>query len=669
MNKKFFSAAAALFFLFISVQSLYSADWILAAEKFSFTRSGSRTSSEEANASLLPSLILEQISDSSFRMTSDEEMLNRKLKELLTERQSLFLQLSKESQTRDTLFLSETSQRSLKKKIAAQEKKISELKEKISENLEKASKAQKEVEERIKKMNMSEGELVRKIDFSIKAINSFFKRSREKKENYVEFPQKENVALYKNDVSSLFSADDEVKSYGYDSAVFEKAVLAEKINALLTGKMTVYGEYVQVSVLLYIYPGHSILASVTEIGTLNDLPSIARNIASSIMPKISNNREIELYIKIEPEEIRENVVLAVDGVVQKNFGEKIVVDGGRHILEFSCQGYPSKNITFDFFAAPAFLVTVPFEEEKNIVFDLNFLTPDELDVFSFATYDATLSKETMAVPLKTTAGLNVLGQAVQKEKFETVRKAKLDKDGKELLDKDGNVIYEEVQEPLPSKSFFFYIPYETAQKNQVLAVKARSTDIASEIDKRRIWTYRAYTALVISLPFMLYTTGRYNSAVRAYNSSYLDDISTIQAWGNMKDISTIVTLGCAGFFAIELVRYLLTANKVLPYEAGRVSEKTLLKTQKKYDAFFALSDAEDDGLAGDTAESGETETAAEGVGSESQEEAEAGIGEKEAGIGEKETGAGAKSASENETGAPDSGRSAENTKNSSGKGE
>ncbi|MBO4403778.1 MAG: hypothetical protein J5780_00375, partial [Treponema sp.] len=170
MNKKFF-----FFFVLLTLFSpfLYSADWVLGGTAFTFTQKETRPSSLEAKGALLPSLILEQISDSSYRMTTDEEMLSRTLSSFSLERQSLFLQLSKEVKTRDSYILSETSQRTLKKKLASQNEKISGLKKQIQENLEKTDRATKEAEERIKKRKEEVSEGVNRQGFFIRAFNPF----------------------------------------------------------------------------------------------------------------------------------------------------------------------------------------------------------------------------------------------------------------------------------------------------------------------------------------------------------------------------------------------------------------------------------------------------------------------------------------------------------------
>ena len=54
----------------------------------------------------------------------------------------------------------------------------------------------------------------------------------------------------------------------------------------------------------------------------------------------------------------------------------------------------------------------------------------------------------------------------------------------------------------------------------------------------------------------------------------------------MKNISTAVTGVCAGFFAVELVRYLWTSNKVLPYQAKPASQKDIEKAFRYQEKLF-----------------------------------------------------------------------------------
>ena len=113
-------------------------------------------------------------------------------------------------------------------------------------------------------------------------------------------------------------------------------------------------------------------------------------------------------------------------------------------------------------------------------------------------------------------------------------------------------------------------------------------DHASYIDNRRIWTYRAYTLLVLSMPFTLFTVGKYNAAVNAYNASSLNTLDEVERWEKSKKIATSVTTVCACLFGLELIRYLYAANSVLPEIAHKASALELEKSEKKLQEIFPV---------------------------------------------------------------------------------
>ncbi|MCR5401798.1 MAG: hypothetical protein K6E78_09430, partial [Treponema sp.] len=103
----------------------------------------------EASASVLPSLILEQIAENLTRLPRAREQLDRIEYDLQKERTSLFLQLSKEVQTRDALVLQDYSQGKLKRKIKEQQKKIDEVQKKIDANLASVDEEREKKEKQI----------------------------------------------------------------------------------------------------------------------------------------------------------------------------------------------------------------------------------------------------------------------------------------------------------------------------------------------------------------------------------------------------------------------------------------------------------------------------------------------------------------------------------------
>ncbi len=84
--------------------------------------------------------------------------------------------------------------------------------------------------------------------------------------------------------------------------------------------------------------------------------------------------------------------------------------------------------------------------------------------------------------------------------------------------------------------------------------------------------YIAYTSLICSLPFTFYSMGTLNGKIEAYNTvtsgqqSRRVDYSEIRNWQTISYIAEGISIGAGIWFGIELVRYLIAANDVLPEE-------------------------------------------------------------------------------------------------------
>lgn len=527
-----------LFFLLIFTESAFCDDWTLAASKFTFTRKTSLSSSHESAASVLPSLILERIAENPSRMTTDEELLDRKLNEYLTERQNLFLQLSKAVQTRDTLVLTEYNKRKLKKRIEEENEKIKEIQIKIDENIKNAKKAEEEVEKRKSLLENKEDK-----NFSFFPFSPF-KKSQE--ENIVSFPSLEKLVFYNGDSTSLLSLSEEILSDGFSGRKAEKELVSKKINGLICGSISVYGDYASVTASLYIYPGAKNAGTVTEVGSLNDCMSIASNIARYMIPKILNSRPVEVNVNILSDE-KVNPLVTVDGVVFSDYS-KLVFDSGIHTLEFSAKGYMSKSISYNFEGDRKYTVEVPMEKEEKNISTLYLRYPFISSVYADGQLSGTIGKDLLSVPV-TVNGNAVIGQVVS------------------LQD---------------SSYYFYYIPENLSESKGDLMVKGEFSDLSSQIEKRRKWMYRSYSLLVISLPFTLYSQGKYNSMLNGYLSSGYSNKDELNRWSNLQSVATGITIGSACLFAVELVRYLITANKALPVYAKSAKEKDILKAEDWY---------------------------------------------------------------------------------------
>lgn len=528
--KRFFFIFSLLLFL---TENFFCESWILAAQKFDFVSGKSLNSTEQDLSSIIPQLIMEKISEGLSRNTTPQEMLDRSLNNLLVERQSLFLQLSKEIKTRDAIFLSSGSKRRIQKKILVQEKKIDEIKNQIDENLEKTH----QLYDEFKNTNSSQEEKIES-SFSPLPFNPLKNLFVKKKSPLLPETQNENVSFYKENAYELFSPSKEALDSGIESRKFENEVVAAKINGLISGTIIVYGEYFSISCALYNFPGKKILGQVTEIGSLKNYISVAENTANYFVPIIVNSFPVEIRFEIQPPEAFKDAIVSVDGNVYKNAPEKIFVPSGNHSITIESSGYIPRSINYNF--------------EGSKIFKLLGNMKLKSEVSSSIELKKNLEKGFLY------SGSDLLSEISDENSF-----AKISFDGTPVIGQ-----FKSTQDE--NALFFFYVP-EILQKNQArLSVKGKAVNNSEYIDKRRIAAYRAYTALVLSVPFTLYSVGKNNSVTNAYNQGSLKDYDEVLKWRRYGAISSGITFACLGFFGFELARYLIAANSLLPSNAKEI---------------------------------------------------------------------------------------------------
>lgn len=645
MKKK----VSVFFYFLFSFFSLFAAasnsstsssfnDWTISSMEFTFSQTRSRGQSSTEAAKVLPQLILERISSGSIRQIPEKEVLDRKLKELQTERLSLFLQLSKENQARDALVLSTESQRKLKKSLKEEDVKIAEIEDKIKENLLKVDKEIAEAEKKIRREEVRLGGQVHpnpedsenhgnkseenSSDSQSDAQKGFFVRAEElfrpfalpffhrtEEDKIVE----ENVVIYKSDPSALFKPSEQAMEDGFSSWTFEKEVTSAKINGLLSGKITSYGDYCSVTVELHTYPGAKVAGTVTEVGMLGELIPLAARIAAGLSPKISNTLPVEIEFDVFPEEAQANLVVTVDGVVQQMLSKtragqdaqnSILVNAGIHRVVLECEGYESLTFLYSFsdesvFTVKAELVPdvrneihIRLKKYKDGIFYANGLESAEvspenpygnltvngkpaLAVFKVASTEPEKSKETSAKnddnstenddgSLRSNSQ-NQVAENPEPEP-ETKKKKKENKSGKLEPKEESNIA-------------FIQIPQSTAFDGAYLVVNAKPYDRAANIDHRRRIMYLAYSGLICSLPFTFYNLGNFTAENNAYNSSNSNgsrraSYDDVQKWQQRSYISLGVTAVFGAWTVFELVRYLYAADKVLPVKA-KVDKKSV----------------------------------------------------------------------------------------------
>ncbi len=527
-----------LFFTLFAGTSLFAADttekktnWVLAAQKYSFSQKGKRGLSVEQFASVLPQLILEQIAIEGTRVLPSQEVLDRRLDSLQTERLSLFLQLAKEYQSRDALVVNTLSPKKLTKELEASQKKIDELQKKIDENLEKTEKEKADFAPKIKRETaIARGEKIEEKHEERRHFPfPFFMDDDEDSP-----PQNETVAVYKNDSSALFSPSEAAEKDGITSRTYEKEIAAAKINGLLAGSIRIYGEYVAVTTDLYIYPGAKRAGTVTEVGTIGDQMNLADRIVQQLVPVIANSLPVQLRFEILPEEIAEKAHLTLDGLVYSKIPTDLQVDASIHTISVSAKGYDTASFTYKFEGNERYTIKISLSPAFTGLLNLRLKTLGD-GVFHAKGLDShAVDSVNSAAPI-TVNGKAVLG------------------------------IYT-TGTGEDAKSAFFYIPDDKALDGVNLKVNVKPFDRAQNIDKRRRWLYTSYTALILSMPFTFYVMGNSTAATKAYNLGRVD-YDEAHRWSIASNVTAGISIACGVWFVYELVRYLVAANQVLPATA------------------------------------------------------------------------------------------------------
>ena len=545
-------------FIIFAAGKIYSDDsnkWTLAAKEFSFTQNFTKSESQKGTATLIPQLILEQMSTAATRLPPDWEMLDRKLNELQTERISFFLELSKAYKTRDSFILTENSTRSYKKKIAEQDKKILELKKKIETNLQNTKKAQLEFENR---------------DEDPKGFFIF------KKDTVVQKSKSEQISLYKNDSNQLFVPNENSKFGGIKSADFNNQAVNENINGLIDGRITIYSNFASVQAELFIFPGAKSVGVVTEVGSLSDCQSIAENLSRKLISFVTNSKPMEVFFSVGPEAVRNKGRIAVDGFVYDKIPESILVNSGNHTVEIYCDGYLSQSLNYNFKDSESFIITASLVQENNGEISVALKKPFVGTFYGNGQrYESTGADKVQSNLY--VSGNSVIGQFLTDEhSVKITNKVQTNEKGKEV------VVKEESQGPLIGS--FFYIPSNLAKPDASLIVDVKPTDNSSNIDKRRIWMYRRYSAVICTLPLTFYFYGNQQALTKSSAAGIPVDPNVLSAVNAGSAISLGLTGLAGAFFIYEIVRYLKAADNVIPATARKVKpgeiEKSLELSQR-----------------------------------------------------------------------------------------
>ncbi len=517
MTRKFRLFLTLLIFSSNVFAATTQSEWIIGAQKFSFTRNQTG-SVANGIAVMFPARILEKLSSNMYRNLYKDEKAERELYKLRQEKNSYFLQLSSEIKKRDSLFLDKYSKSELDRKIEAQNKKIQEIKTKLDDNL----KRQHELEETV-------AEEQTMVVQNVSAKKSFFSS---------QSIESEKISLYKNDISALFSPSKLAAESGIKSAVFEKEVVNAKINCLITGQITAYDEYLAVTIEAVVFPGRKIVTTITEIGSIDDADFMASNIASALAPAITNSMPVTIQITVSEPSSYNQVQTYIDDILYNTTDQAFTIDSGVHFIQFTAEGYRNAGTNYYF--------------EGNKYYEINVtLEP--------------LQTKTVYIGSKNDLDGKFLVNGLP---------SKVLSDGKSKIEINGNAVLGEfITEE--KTSAFIYIPENKLEDEALYTAKLKPLDHSEYIEKYRKKMYLSYSILVTSLVPTIVTTGRLKSYTTLFENqtqrdllqsqdNYLDFLKDAQIWSVTSKVFTGISVACGVWFVFELYRYFNAANSVLP---------------------------------------------------------------------------------------------------------
>lgn len=515
--------------IFLFLEPLFSESntkWVLAAEKFSYAKGYTQNAVSEGSSEMFPVSILEKLNKTLERNVLPDEKYQRQSYKLRTERQSLFLQLSSEYKKRDTLVLNPYTDKELAVKIKEQNKEIKKVQDKISENIKKQKEAEDEASKRMELIYTGKIDSQKPDQSEIEIIKSFIKNIFTKDESIV---TQESIALYQDDFTRLYKPSDSAKEAGYSSQSFIKEMMSANVNTLITGVISGYGDYVSVSVDLYLYPSGEKIVSVMEIGTIQEADLITTSIANQIVPALTNAMPVILNVNLFPEEQKQKAQIYIDEILQTSSSDSILVESGVHIVQFVCEGFKTVGTSYYFEGNKSYNIDVTFEEEVNGYLQINLVKPLLGDLLVNGEYADKIDEKKSQMKIN---GKVILG---------------------EFLSESG-------------ETAFFYVPQNLVYEANMINIKPKPYDREKNIDKRRKWMYASYTMLMISLIPTFYTYGNLVNEAKLYNEGLVKYSDAIELQ-KRSNIFQGISIGCGVFFAYELVRYIIAANAVLPQKA------------------------------------------------------------------------------------------------------
>ena len=556
--------------------------WMLAAAPFSITGRQKVVSKAET---LIPTYILDQLSGDRYHRVTPEENTRRSLTLLQTRQQALFLELSAAVRKRDAAVLESPRTSKVTRQIAAEEKKITETKAKLDANTHE--------------IRLFQSDYLQELDVPLtrETRRTLAKKQKEAQKGASKEMPIEKVTLWRNNSDTLYTAYWDDNGKAVDSAQLEKALATEKINTLITGSISIQDEYAAVSVEFRLYPGGLLLGKAMQIGKITNIGDIARVLAFDLLPGVESIRPATLIFNLD-ENMPKGFTLRVDS---NTFSDSAIpgrypVSAGVHQVSFEAAGYKTESLSMDF--APERPYRLGVRTEKETVNAISLSLRNESKGFflingvthEIPTEGVTVGEQVLlgrfdpepeiaeeapaAIPapgagappgaeIALLTGADPATAKPETGKPETVTPEAVTPETAKPAAVKPEIVKKEAAIP-----GYFVVPAEAARSSsRAWTVDPFQRDVSVDIEKGRKSLYFSYTLLMISLPILFVALGEFNKYDKAFQSGLPDTETLKTAWdiASWSSIGISVVLG--GNFIWRLIRYMRSANPVIPVTA------------------------------------------------------------------------------------------------------
>ena len=341
-----------------------------------------------------------------------------------------------------------------------------------------------------------------------------------------------------------------------DGSDVGQVALTRGLSGLISGSIESFGGFISVTAELHCYPGGWSAGSVTEVGELNELSELADNLLIALIPKIANTMPVQIHFSVSPEEALASCQIFIDGILQKEGVDTATVSYGEHKVEICADGYFTKSVSYPFTESQHYSMVVPMEKVLDGTFDLTFIRGGDGTAYANAGEIGSFPGELGFLP----SGRRNLPVTIN---------------GKPVL---GRFIAAGGEEGAAPRDYYYYVAPGLQEDGGSLAVKLKERPGEKEINDRRIWSYRAYSAFMLALPAAFLAYGNYTEVLDGYRRGG-ELRGSLDNAADFSNAATIAAAVAGGFFLFELFRYVHKVSGLLPQEAYVPKQDELIKLE------------------------------------------------------------------------------------------